>query len=74
MTDFRIDFMNNLAERGLRPIKKKLKIAGCFRSLDYAKHYCNAMSIIDTCIKQNVYIGAVIKNIFNGKRKIFAFC
>lgn len=74
LTDFRIDFTNNLAERGLRPIKKKLKIAGCFRSLDYAKHYCNAMSIIDTCIKQNVDIGTVIKNIFNGKKKIFAFC
>ena len=73
LTDFRIDFTNNLAERGLRHIKKKLKIAGTFRNLDYAKYYCDAMSIIDTCIKQDVDIGDAIIKIFQGKKKIFAF-
>lgn len=73
LTDFRIDFTNNLAERGLRKIKGKLKVAGTFRSLGYAKHYCNAISIIDTCKKQNVNIGNAIKDIFMGKKKIFAF-
>ena len=58
---------------GLRHIKKKLKIAGTFRSLEYAKYYCDAMSIIDTCVKQSVNIGETIKNIFKGKKKIFAF-
>lgn len=72
-TDFRIDFTNNLAERGLRKIKTKLKIAGGFRSLRFAKYYCNAISIIDTCKKQNMNIGETIKNIFMGKKKIFAF-
>lgn len=71
-TDFRIDFTNNLAERGLRKIKSKLKVAGSFRSLQYAKYYCDAISIIDTCKKQNVKIFETIKNIFMGKRKIFA--
>ena len=71
-TDFRIDFTNNLAERGLRKIKSKLKVAGSFRSLQYAKYYCDTISIIDTCKKQNVKIFEAIKNIFMGKRKIFA--
>jgi transposase len=73
LTDFRIDFTNNLAERGLRKIKTKLKIAGGFRNLKFAKYYCDAISIIDTCKKQNINIGETIKNIFIGKKKIFAF-
>ena len=73
LTDFRIDFTNNLAERGLRKIKTKLKIAGGFRNLNFAKYYCDAISIIDTCKKQNVDIGKTIKNIFMGKKKIFAY-
>lgn len=73
LSDFRIDFTNNLAERGLRKIKTKLKIAGGFRNLKNAKYYCNAISIIDTCKKQNMNIGETIKNIFMGKKKIFAF-
>lgn len=73
LTDFRIDFTNNLAERGLRKIKTKLKIAGGFRSLKFSKYYCDAISIIDTCKKQNMNIGKAIRNIFMGKKKIFAF-
>lgn len=73
LTDFRIDFTNNLAERGLRKIKTKLKIGGGFRNLRYCKYYCKAISIIDTCKKQNMNIGETIKNIFLGKKKIFAF-
>ena len=73
LTDFRIDFTNNLAERGLRKIKTKLKIAGGFRNLLYGKYYCKAISIIDTCKKQNMNIGETIKSIFMGKKKIFVF-
>ena len=73
LTDFRIDFTNNLAERGLRKIKTKIKIAGGFRNLQFSKYYCRAISIIDTCKKQNMNVGATIKNIFMGKKKIFAF-
>lgn len=73
LTDFRIDFTNNLAERGLRKIKTKLKIAGGFRKLANAKAYCASISIIDTCKKQNVNIFETIKNIFMGKKKIFDF-
>ena len=73
LTDFRIDFTNNLAERGLRKVKTKLKIAGGFRKLEFSRYYCDAISIIDTCKKQSTNIGETIKNIFRGKKKIFAF-
>ena len=73
LTDFRIDFTNNLAERGLRKVKTKLKIAGGFRKLEFSRYYCDAISIIDTCKKQSMNIGETIKSIFSGKKKIFAF-
>ena len=73
LTNFKIDFTNNLAERDLRKIKTKFKISGGFRNLKFSKHYCSAISIIDTCKKQNMNIGETITNIFNGKKKIFAF-
>lgn len=73
LTDFRIDFTNNLAERGLRILKGKLKVSGCFRSLKSAKHYCNSLSIINTCKKQNVNVGFAIESIFKGNKKIFAY-
>ena len=73
LTDFRIDFTNNLAERGLRKIKTKLKIAGGFRNLNFAKYYCHAITIIDTCKKQKLNIKEKLINIFKGKKKIFAF-
>lgn len=34
-----IPFTNNLAERDVRPWKTKLKVSGCFRTLDGAKRY-----------------------------------
>ena len=72
LSDFRIPFTNNLAERGLRPIKTKQKI-GNFRSLTGAQNYCNARSIIDTSIKQNLNVGETISNIFNNETDIFDF-
>lgn len=72
ISDFRIDFTNNLAERGLRKIKTKLKIAGGFRNINFSKYYCHAISIIDTCKKQNINIYETIRNIFKGKKKIFS--
>ena len=73
LTDFRIEFTNNLAERGLRKIKTKLKIAGGFRNLNFAKYYCHAITIIDTCRKQKLNIKEKLIDIFKGKKKIFAF-
>ncbi len=41
--------------------------------LKFAKYYYDAVSIIDTCKKQNMNIAETIKNIFLGKKKIFVF-
>ena len=73
LTDFRIDFTNNLAERGLRKIKMKLKVSGGFRNLNYAKYYCHAITIIDTCKKQKLNIKETLIDIFKGKKKVFVF-
>lgn len=70
LTNFNIDFINNLAERGLRAIKTKLKIAGTFRSLKSAKWYCGEMNIIDTCKKNKINIGSTIENIFLARKNI----
>jgi len=70
LTDFRIDFTNNLAERGLRPAKTKLKVIGGFRNLSYAKYYFAILSVIQTCRKQGKNIGQTLKNIFEGKKVI----
>ena len=50
-----------------------MKIAGGFRNIKFSKYYCSAVSIIDTCKKQNMNIYETLKNIFMGKKKIFAF-
>jgi len=41
------------AERGLRPLKTKLKVAGMFKTLEGANNHCGILSIISTAIKQN---------------------
>ncbi|MEG0873627.1 MAG: hypothetical protein RSG48_06755 [Clostridia bacterium] len=54
-------------------LKTKLKIIGCFRTLSGAEDYCNAKSIIDTCKKQALTIGEVMKEIMSGNAKVFDF-
>ena len=44
-------------------MKGKLKVMGTFRSLEFAKWYCGAISIISTIIKQNMNIGKNRKDI-----------
>jgi hypothetical protein len=41
-----VDFTNNRAERDLRSSKLKQKVAGCFRTLEYAKHFCRISSYV----------------------------
>lgn len=43
-----VDYTNNLAERGLRKVKRKLKQAVTFRSLDSIEDFCNCLGIIET--------------------------
>lgn len=47
-----VPFTNNQAERDLRPIKTKLKVAGCFRTLSGAQIYACIQAFISTIRKQ----------------------
>ena len=68
-----VPFTNNDAERGLRPIKTKLKVIGGFRELENANGYCNSISIIQTCLKQGLNPCKVLGKIASGNSNVFDF-
>jgi len=67
LNDFRAPFSNNMAERGCRVYKMKMKVSGCFRSDEGAIIYSRILSLIVTLKKQD-------KNIFDGIRSVYSGC
>jgi len=61
-----VPFTNNQAERDLRPVKVKQKIAGCFRTLQGASHYARIQSFIATARKQQRHVFKELCHIFQG--------
>jgi len=62
--DFAVPFDNNLSERDLRMVKTKVKVSGCFRSLEGGKRFANLMSIVKTAIKQNLSPYKTLRAVF----------
>jgi len=54
VVNFDLPFSNNLAERGLRGAKTKLKASGQFQNVKTASFYANIKSYIETCYRNGI--------------------
>lgn len=51
-TDLRVPHTNNGSEQDIRPLKIRLKVAGCLRSISGAQAFCRLRSYLSTARKQ----------------------
>ncbi|MGM9877406.1 MAG: transposase [Bacilli bacterium] len=65
--DFKVMYDNNMSERDLRFFKRKTKISGGFRNLDFAKYYVDTLSIIKTSIKREINPYVIINDVLANK-------
>lgn len=61
-----VPFTNNQAERDIRPVKGKVKTAGCFRTQLGASHYARIQGFVSTTRKQGKQVFQELKNAFDG--------
>ena len=67
MTDLRVPFDNNLAERDVRMIKVKQKISGAFRTSSGADTFCAIRSYISTVRKHGHNVITELYHAFSGQ-------
>lgn len=66
LTDWRVPFDNNRAERMVRPVKVKLKVAGGFRAVGGAQAFCILRSVWETNKLQQVNPFSTLRKAFGG--------
>lgn len=62
-----IPFTNNLAERDIRPWKTKLKVSGCFRTLDGARKYARIKGFCSTVKKHGLSVYEQLLHAIEGR-------
>ena len=65
--DLSVPFTNNEAERGVRMLKVKGKISGCFRTFEGATRFCRFRSYLQTCGKQGLNRLDCLISVFRGE-------
>ena len=68
--EMNIPFDNNQAERDVRNVKTKIKVSGCFRSIQGAEDYLDIMSYLSTAAKHGIDAVRALKAAFRGESHI----
>lgn len=69
-----VPFTNNLAERDIRPVKVKMKVSNCFRTLQGAEIYARIESFISTARKNDRNIFEELSNTMKGYNFLMPIC